>query len=337
VKNWLIAWAVRLAFTAADRMPPSFLLSLGRAAGRIARTSSPGMLRLAALHAARCLPPAEAARIARSSFVRAGENLATCVLLRRKSVTALDWVAVPLEAREALVLALAEGRGAVFVSAHLGPFELLAATIAELGFRPAIVVRESYDPSLDVWVDAHRRARGIEVIHRGAPSAALQIVRALRAGRPVGFLPDLGGRVPKTMVQFLGQEAGFPVGPQWIAKRLRSPIIVGTLRPVGQGPIPRSRKFALGIERVELSGDLATVTQRVAHTLERAILGAPEDFPWLAATSASATEGPAAAAAGVGGGLSRIAAEDRKALDLSTICLSEGQRTWHEGSAASRA
>jgi hypothetical protein len=153
----------------------------------------------------------------------------------------------------------------------------------------------------------------------------------------VGFLPDLGGRVPKTPVEFLGQEAGFPVGPQRIARRLLSPIVVGTLRPVGRGPVARSRRFSLGIERVESGGDLATVTQRVARALERAILGAPEDFPWLAAASASATEGPAAAAAGVGAGLSRIAAKHGKALDLPTICLSEGQRTWHEGSAASRA
>jgi KDO2-lipid IV(A) lauroyltransferase len=323
-KNWLIACAVRLAFAGADRVPRGLLLSLGRALGRAVRAFSPRMRRLAVENASSILPRAAAVAVAPSSFERAGENLATCALLRRKSMRALDWVAVPQGAHETLVRALGEGRGAVFVSAHLGPFELLAAAISELGFMPAIVVRESYDARLDAWIDAHRRARGIQVIHRGAPGAAMRIVRALRAGRPVGFLPDLGGRVRTIPAEFLGRRLGFPVGPQQIAKRLGSPIVVGALRPLGKGPIPTFRKFALSIERVESAGDLSAVTQRVARALECAILGAPEDFLWMASPSASH-------------GARSIAASEEEGLDLSTICQSEGAEKWHEGSTASRA
>jgi KDO2-lipid IV(A) lauroyltransferase len=228
---------------------------------------------------------------------------------------------------------LSEGRGAVFISAHLGPFELLPAAIAELGVCPAIVVRESYDPRLDAWVDHHRHSRGIVVIHRGAPGAAVRIVRALRAGQPVGFLPDLGGRVPQIPTNFLGRRTGFAVGPQQIAQRMGAPIVVGTLRRL-PGPGPR---HTLSIERVETTGTLAELTQRVARTLERAILDAGEDFPWMAPLPRMGVCSEAAEVSAPRSGDSRIAGATEKGLDLSTTCSSEGGMTWDKGSEASRA
>ncbi|HEX7668463.1 MAG TPA: lysophospholipid acyltransferase family protein, partial [Polyangiaceae bacterium] len=212
-KNFLIACGVRAAFTLSDLLPRRVLLVLGRVLGRTLRSTLPGAVRRARESAARCMTEAQAGQVSSGCFERLGENLATSLLLRRRGTRALDWVDVPETSRRTLAEALSEGRGAVFVSAHVGPFELVPAAIAELGVRPAIVVRESYDPRLDPWVDHHRRARGIDVIHRGRPGAAVRIVRALRAGQPVGFLPDLGGRVPQIATNFLGRRTGFAVGP----------------------------------------------------------------------------------------------------------------------------
>lgn len=181
------------------------------------------------------------------------------------------------ESHAALQRALAVGRGVVFVSAHLGPFELVAAMIAELGYRPAIVVRQSYDPRLDRWVDEHRIARGVEVIHRGSAGATRRILRALKSGRPVGFLPDLGGRVAKIPATFLGQEALLPVGPQRIASRFDIPVVIGTLQP-GQS----TRPFRLEIRALPTDLGEERLTQRVADELSDAILRAPEHWPWMA-------------------------------------------------------
>jgi KDO2-lipid IV(A) lauroyltransferase len=165
----------------------------------------------------------------------------------------------------------------IFVSAHLGPFEGIAAAVAELGYRPAVIVRESYDPELDDLVDDHRRRRGLTVIHRGSPRAALSIIRALRAGQPVGFLPDLGGRVPSVEVCFLGEAVAFPVGPQLIAVRTGAPLLIGTLkRSSGSGP-----RHELTLERIQPGKDVVCLTHRVASALERAILEAPEEWLWM--------------------------------------------------------
>ncbi len=282
-KNFFIAAAVRAALLIADRLPAPLLLVLGRLAGRAARRLMPTAGRTALARAEGRLPTQEGTRVARACFERAGESLAISALLRRPAVRAAEWVLVSTEGRAVLDRALARGRGAIVVSAHLGPFEMVAARVAELGVRPAIVVRESYDRRLDAWIDAHRRARGVDVIHRGSRHSGLQILRALRAGQPVGMLPDLGGRVPSVAARFLGDTLAFPVGPQLIAKRARCPILIGTLarRHRGSGG-SAGCPFELLLSELPPDGTVATLTQRVADSLDKAILRSPEDWLWMA-------------------------------------------------------
>jgi KDO2-lipid IV(A) lauroyltransferase len=276
VKNWLIAAALRALVRGLDRVPARALLRAGRAAGRFAAWI-PGARRAARNAVQRCFGHEEARSIARRCFASAGESAATSLLLRRPGVRASDWVAVPEESARVLSQVLSRGRGAIFVSAHLGPFELVAARIAELGIPAAIVVRESYDPRLDAVVDAHRIAHGLDVIHRGHTGAGIRIVRALRAGKPVGFLPDLGGRVPSLTVDFLGRPTPFPVGPQHLAQRLDVPLVVGTLYRNAAGA-----PFSLRIVEVPTNTGLDDLTRRVACRLDEAIRATPTDFLWMA-------------------------------------------------------
>jgi KDO2-lipid IV(A) lauroyltransferase len=268
LKNDGILLFARAALALCDRLPARSLVALGRATGRL--------LAMATKTRASATPEAD---LARTSLPRLGENAALCLLLRRPGVRALDWVEVLDSERTQFERVLARGRGAIFVSGHVGPFELLPAAVAELGLRPAVVVRESYDPRLDRLVDAHRHTRGIDVIHRGHASAATRIVRALRAGQPVGFLPDLGGRVPSLGVPFLGETRAFPLGPQHLAQRLGAPLLVGALR---RQPTSSNPRFRLTLDEVDTGGSLEQLTERVAQRLGALIAEEAADFPWMA-------------------------------------------------------
>jgi KDO2-lipid IV(A) lauroyltransferase len=209
------------------------------------------------------------------------------LLLRRTGLEANTLVSIDADAEELLRDVLGRGAGCVFVSAHIGPFEAVAAAVAELGFHPAIVVRESYDPRLDPLVDAHRHRRGVEVIHRGHPGAAARLLRALRAGRPVGVLPDLGGRVSSAPAELCGQTVAWPVGPQRIALRAGAPVLIGTLAPEGdRGGLPHFRLLLTEVS----APDEAKLTQRVTDTLSAAIYGAPEHWPWMSGRLSSVSE-----------------------------------------------
>jgi KDO2-lipid IV(A) lauroyltransferase len=279
LKNDVLYAVITAGFRVADMLPRRALLFLGRLTGWLAHAAAYRLRRVARANLSRFWAPAQARARAARSFVHAGENLAYCLLLRRSSVRAADLVLVRDAALAELDAALEVGRGVVFISPHLGPFEAIAARVAELGKRPVVVVRESYDPRLDAWVDAHRTGRGIEVIHRGAPGAGRRIVRALRDGRPVGFLPDLGSRVASAPTEWLGARLDFPVGPQQLAARLACPIVVGALVPRADDGPP----FELEMCRISAaSTGTAELTQRVASALGERILNAAEHWLWMA-------------------------------------------------------
>jgi Kdo2-lipid IVA lauroyltransferase/acyltransferase len=283
LKNACLYLLVRAAVALADRLPSRVLLALTRWLGGLSHRVLRDERLLAEQNLARAFPGIDACALARSAFRNAGENLGRSLLLRRTAFSISAHVVVSDETRSLLERALSEGRGAVFVSAHIGPFEWLAARASELGLRPVVVVRESYDPRLDAIVDRHRLARGVAVIHRGHPDATIAIARALRNGMLVGFLSDLGSRVPSTAVRLLGLPASLPVGPQRFALRFAAPILVGALEPQADG------HFELRAQRV-FAQDLQELTQRVADALGVAIDRSREHWLWMARALGDARE-----------------------------------------------
>jgi KDO2-lipid IV(A) lauroyltransferase len=260
------------------------LLACGRALGWLTWACGHRLRRVARANLEHCtvLPPTPSrAALARQSFVRAGENLALCLLLRRPRFNPDQCVRVEQPARLALEAAHRRGAGVVFVSAHLGPFELVAATMAALGYQPAVVVRESYDPGLNRIVDCHRHARRVEVIHRGHSTATARMLRALRNGRPVGVLPDLGGRVRSVDAELLGGRVAFPLGPALIAGRTGASVVVGTLlRTSTPAVLPQ---FTLEVHDLGTTRDHGLLTQRITAALTHAIAASPGDWLWMGA------------------------------------------------------
>jgi KDO2-lipid IV(A) lauroyltransferase len=286
LKNDLIHLLVRSALTVADRLPAGLLLAVARAVGILAHAACGSARRHATLQASYGSPQLCASSLVRESFRLAGESLGLTLLLRRGNTSALQWVEVGSCCRDEMNRALALGRGVVFITAHLGPFELIAAALAQLGYRPAVLVRESYDPRLNRVADAHRISRGVQVIHRGSSVAARSIVRTLRAGRPVGFLPDLGGRVRKTTVRLLGCSSDLAVGPMEIALRTGAPVLVGFLAPRSSGPdrcTTHKPPFSLQIVPIHGFTDAHSGSQQVADILSGAIARAPARWLWMAA------------------------------------------------------
>ncbi|HLV21286.1 MAG TPA: lysophospholipid acyltransferase family protein [Polyangiaceae bacterium] len=282
LKNALLRWLIAGTIAVTDRLPARLLLAGARVAGRAAARLLVPLRRRAERTLRSVLgETGDPARLAADCLAAVGENAGYTLLLRRPGIRARTLVELSPATTELLRGVLAKGRGAVFVSAHLGPFELVAAAVAELGHRPAVVVRESYDPKLNALVDQHRLARGVEVIHRGDPGCPSRIVRALREGRPVGFLPDLPGRVRTHLVTLMGRPSVIAAGPVRIARRAGCPLLVGTLQPLSP-PTPAPFRLILG-EISHAGADDATVAQRLADVLSAAIRRAPAQWPWMAA------------------------------------------------------
>ncbi|MFT3771222.1 MAG: lysophospholipid acyltransferase family protein [Minicystis sp.] len=215
-----------------------------------------------------------AARV-RAAFLHAGDTLADTLALLDPRERAGRTLALDPEGAAVFRDALARGRGVVFVSAHLGPWERLAALLAEESFPVATVARESYDPRLTRLYDRLRAPRGVRSIYRGRPGAVAAITRELREGRAVGFLIDLPARVPSARAALFGAEADLPVGAARIALARRAEVLVGTCAPGRRVRITRIETADLPPGR---AGEPALVA-RLARELDARVRAAPE--AWL--------------------------------------------------------
>lgn len=269
LKNDVIWSVASVALFVIRRTSNRTLVAGGRALGALVHAFAFGLRARARKNVALAMPdktPAEVRAIARASFTNLGENLA-------HAISDDELLAMDDASRAVLRDALAEGRGVVLPSAHLGPWERLAATLARNGFPLTAVVRESYDPRFDAVTSAARERAGFATIARGAPGAATRIVRTLRQGRVLGIPMDLKTRAESVTVPMLGIPARTPVGPARIALRTGAPVVVCTV----------DNGLTVTCTRLPHRGAEAEkeLTARINEELSRRIRHAPEHWLWM--------------------------------------------------------
>lgn len=272
LKNDVIHALARAALALVTRLPRALVAALCGAIGAAAWLSLGRERALVRARLEAGLGEGVPSARVRAAFLAAGATLADTLALLDPDEPAGRTLAVDEASREAFRGALAEGRGVVFVSAHLGPWERLAAVLAAEGFPVATVARESYDPRFTRLYERIRAPRGVRSIYRGRPGAAAAIVRELRAGRAVGFLVDLPARVPSIRARLFGADAPVPVGAARIALARRAAVVVGTCAPGGKILISRVESADL---RPGATGERA-LTDRIARALDARIAALPE-------------------------------------------------------------
>jgi KDO2-lipid IV(A) lauroyltransferase len=203
-----------------SRQPLARLHAWGAAAGWLAYLFSPTYRRRYVTHAALAGLDARARRPAIAS---AGRMLFELPFLWLRDA------AVPLGPRvtwrgaelvdEAIAGAEARGRGVVFLTAHLGAFEVTAQAYAER-WGARCPVTALYRPARKAWlrdmVDAARARPGL-VTAPATLAGVRQMMRALRRGEFVGLLPD---QVPPAGMGVWAPFFGRPAYTMTLAARL---------------------------------------------------------------------------------------------------------------------
>jgi KDO2-lipid IV(A) lauroyltransferase len=276
LKNDLIFAAVTVALAIAVRLPSRLLRRIGRALGGLAWAFAPALRRLAIANVARGLPDLEEGarrRLVRKVYRELGTLLGDTVatLDPRRELAHLPFLPGSLECLRG---AHAEGRGVVFASAHLGPWERVAATVAAQVML-TVVAREPYDHRLATVYTRLRADRGVRTVYRGANGAGIALVRVLRRGGVLGIPMDLASRVASVDVPFLDVPAATPVGPARLAIRTGAAVVVGTVCRDLEG------RLALSFVRIAASGSERDLTERINRELSRRIRALPELWPWM--------------------------------------------------------
>jgi KDO2-lipid IV(A) lauroyltransferase len=183
--------------------------------------------------------------------------------------------------------ALALGRGLVFLTPHMGSFEVTAQAYAQrYGARKPITVM--YRPA------RYRMLRELEEAARARPALATapasiggvrQMMRALRRGEAVGLLPD---QVPPDGMGVWADFFGAPAYTMTLAARLAqqagAPIVLAWCErlPAGRGFHLRLSPLA---EPLPTRGDDADALQRaqaavINRAMQQLILQCPQQYLW---------------------------------------------------------
>jgi predicted LPLAT superfamily acyltransferase len=185
---------------------------------------------------------------------------------------------------EALMLECARARGGAFLlGAHLGSFEVTRA-IGRLqpGLRVAMVAYEGNARKINAMLAAINPRLAGETVGLGSVEAMLRVRGLLDEGAFVGMLGDrTPGAEPTEMVEFLGAEARFPVGPMRLAALLgRKVVLMVGVYLGGNGYRVVFEEIAdfSGVERGQRETAIREGVERYARRLESYCLQYPYNW-----------------------------------------------------------
>ena len=206
-------------------------------------------------------------------------------------------VDVSIHGREHLSAAIAGGRGAILLTAHVGNWELGAAVVRRLGYRVAAVALPHADPRTDALFNAQRERCGVEVIPLGLDSARTCLAR-LREGALVGLLGDQVLVRHGRPCRWFGRQVVLPTGPAVLSLRSGTAIIPTFAVREEDGAFRLSFHEPIWPEGTPGPRAVSRLLQRSATVLERAIRETPGQ--WLMFQGMTAVDdGPTKEAASV--------------------------------------
>jgi len=123
---------------------------------------------------------------------------------------------------------LAHGSGCLLLGAHLGSFEVLRLVgRTQPDLSVSLAMYEDTGRKIGAALNAINPHLAPKIIGLGTPGAMMQIRDCLEQGGFVGMLADRTLRTDTPIMQeFLGAQAGFPIGPIRLAALLRPPVVL---------------------------------------------------------------------------------------------------------------
>lgn len=175
---------------------------------------------------------------------------------------------------ENLDSALAQGKGVIGVSSHLGNFPLIAIRLAISGYPFNVLVRGERDDKVeDIFFSQLRQKFGIKTFYRGQSYHPL--VRALKRNEILWLFLDQFPRRGDIQAEFFGCRLPVYTGPVRLAQATGAPLIPITITRLS----PKTHQIQI-FSPVELDGDLGRQSRRLLEIMEEQIKLTPAQWLW---------------------------------------------------------
>ena len=266
----------------ACRTPRPLLLAVGWVLGNLYSLIIAKMRRraVAQMMPALGIDEAEAKRLVRASFINMARNVLDILampMLNEKNLG--DYIEI--DHMERMEEALAEGRGVVVLTGHIGCWEWLSAAFTLNGMPVSAIAKPQPNIQYTRVLDDLRATIHVEIFSRGT-SELLAAARALKGGRILGFLADQDGGPGGAFIEFLGRTASTPLGPAVFSRKFKSPVLPAFIL---RQPNGKHRVVIGEIMRCPNTGDsdrdLYEFTVEMTAVVERIIRENPTQWIWF--------------------------------------------------------
>jgi KDO2-lipid IV(A) lauroyltransferase len=273
------AWSgLLLLWLSAKLLPYGPAIRLGRLLGRLGYRLIPRRRHIAEVNLKLCFPDLDErvrTRLVRRHF----ESLGVGLLMSGFAWWASDAKLRPLvrlDGLEHLEQAIAQGRGAILLSAHFTDLELTGRLLS-LHHPFAVMYRRHENPVIEQAFAKNRQHRFTAAIPR---DDIRLMVRTLRQNHAVWYAPDQSFKgTNSALVPFFGIPAATNTGTSRLAKVARAPVLLffGYRLPGGQGYRLVIRPPLAGFPTDDPSADAT----RINGLIEQAVRLAPEQYLWI--------------------------------------------------------
>ncbi len=279
-KRRSLVYLVRVISAVARLLPFRVAAFLGVMLGMAAYALLPKERSRAAAGLMTAFPEKDGAWIrstARRTFIHLGRALLETLSIRPAQIGSV----VQERGFDQIKEALARGRGAVYVAAHIGNWELMAGAVGRT-FPLSVIAAPLKPETMNDIIIALRSRLGVRTIIRGRPGAAKEMIRIFRENGILGILIDQDTDVEGMFVDFFGRKAWTPTAAAQIALRFNSPVFFGYIHRMPDG---RHQVIVEGpIEMVRTGSeaqDIAANTEGLTARIEQAIRRDPVQWVWM--------------------------------------------------------
>ncbi|MFO7957957.1 MAG: lysophospholipid acyltransferase family protein [Candidatus Brocadiia bacterium] len=173
------------------------------------------------------------------------------------------------------------GTGVVFVTGHLGQWEILGAAASLLGYPVWSVGRPFDNEYLEQWLQRLRGITGQQMLPKHG--FLRYMIRLVERGENVALLIDQDARRHGRFVEFFGRPASTTTAAARIAIRTGAPVAFVYGRRIDE-----QNRFNIVLDDVvwpqegrDRDAEVHRITQRLTTDLERVVRSHPEEWLWL--------------------------------------------------------
>ena len=278
----VIRWVTGFFALLARLLPLSVLHDIGDAVGS---------LLYCILRPRREIAMANLARVFGDRFDRWERARIVNFSVRNMAKTMLELLKVPWMSEEELrdfapvrgvehLRRAAEGEGgAIVVTGHFGNWEVLAASIARLGYDLSVIARDANDQDTANIINRSREMAGEQVLPR---ESVRQMLRTLREGKLIGILPDQHTERGGVWLPFMGHPACTATGPATLAHRTGATIVPGFARRTESDHLDVYFLPPIDLpDTGDREEDIRRGTEMVNEVLGEQISRYPEQWVWM--------------------------------------------------------